>query len=65
MLDKVNELSGNLPVVFVADDENSYLEEQKDGTYIFYYGKYSEKLSKEEAESGVYDRYLIIKYNEK
>lgn len=50
---------------FVADDENSYLEEQKDGTYIFYYGKYSEKLSKEEAESGVYDRYLIIKYNEK
>lgn len=27
---------------FVADDENSYLEEQKDGTYIFYYGKYSE-----------------------
>lgn len=50
---------------FVADDENSYLEEQKDGTYIFYYGKYSEKLSKEEAESGVYDRYPIIKYNEK
>ena len=50
---------------FVSDDENSYLEEQKDGTYIFYYGKYSEKLSKEEAESGVYDRYLIIKYNEK
>lgn len=50
---------------FVANDENSYLEEQKDGTYIFYYGKYSEKLSKEEAESGVYDRYPIIKYNEK
>ena len=32
---------------FVADDENSYLEEQKDGTYIFYYGKYSDYSKKE------------------
>lgn len=53
---------GNTP--FVADDENSYLKEQKDGTYIFYYGKYSEKLSKEEVESGVYDKYPIVRYEQ-
>ena len=50
---------------FIADDENSYLEEQKDGSYIFYYGKYKEELSKEDVESGVYDSYPIIKYNNK
>ena len=53
---------GNTP--FVADDENSYLKEQKDGTYIFYYGKYSEKLSKKEVESGVYDKYPIVRYKQ-
>lgn len=52
-------------ISFIADDENSYLEEQADGTYIFHYGKYSERLSKEEVESGVYDSYPIIKYDKK
>lgn len=52
-------------VTFSADDENSYLEEQKDGTYVFHYGKYEEKVTKEDVESGIYDSYPIIKYNKK
>lgn len=36
---------------FVSDGENSYLEEQKDGTYIFHYGKYEEKVLKEDVEN--------------
>lgn len=47
---------------FIADYENSYLEELKDGSYIFHYGEYTEKISKEEAESGIYKIYPIIEY---
>ena len=50
---------------FIADDENSYLEEQEDGSYVFYYGEYKEELSKEDVESGVYDSYPIIEYDKK
>lgn len=50
---------------FVADDENSYLQEQEDGSYIFYYGEYTEKVSKEDVESGIYRMYPIIKYKDK
>ena len=50
---------------FVSDGENSYLEEQKDGTYIFHYGKYEEKVLKEDVENGIYEEYPIIKYNKK
>ena len=50
---------------FIADEENSYLEELEDGTYIFHYGKYTEKISKEEAESGIYKIYPIIKHEKK
>ena len=50
---------------FVADDANSYLEEQEDGSYLFYYGKYTERVSKEDVESGIYRMYPIIKYEKK
>ena len=50
---------------FVSDGENSYLEEQKDGTYIFHYGKCEEKVLKEDVENGIYEEYPIIKYNKK
>ena len=50
---------------FIADEKNSYLEEQNDGDYIFYYGKYTEKVSKEEVEQGFYDCYPIIKYEKR
>lgn len=50
---------------FIADDENSYLEEQKDGSYIFHYAGFTDKVSKEDVESGGYEGYPIIKYKEK
>lgn len=50
---------------FNADDENSYLEEQKDGSYIFHYAGFTDKVSKEDVESGGYEGYPIIKYKEK
>lgn len=50
---------------FVSDDGNSYLEEQKDGSYIFYYAGFTDIVSKEDVESGMYEGYPIIKYNKK
>lgn len=50
---------------FVSDDGNSYLEEQKDGSYIFYYAGFTDTVSKEDVESGMYEGYPIIKYNKK
>ena len=50
---------------FVSDDGNSYLEEQKDGSYIFYYAGFTDTVSKEDVESGMSEGYPIIKYNKK
>ena len=50
---------------FIADEKNSYLVEQKDGNYLFYYGKYIEKVSKKDVEQGLYDCYPIIKYEKR
>lgn len=50
---------------FVSDDGNSYLEEQKDGSYIFHYAGFTDTVSKEDVESGMYEEYPIIKYNKK
>lgn len=54
---------GNTP--FVADEENSYLEEQENGSYIFHYAGFTDTVSKEDVESGMYEDYPIIKYNKK
>ena len=54
---------GNTP--FVADEENSYLEEQENGSYIFHYAGFTDTVSKEDVESGMYEEYPIIKYNKK
>lgn len=54
------EYEDNTP--FIASDENSYLEELEDGSYIFHYGEYTERISKQDVESGVYDGYPIIEY---
>lgn len=49
----------------MAGKENAYLLEQEDGSYIFYfYGTYTE-VSAEDVESGLYDFYPIIEYQEK
>lgn len=52
-------------ISFSADAENSYLEELKDGSYLFHYAGFTDKVSKEEVESGVYRMYPIIKYKDK
>lgn len=49
----------------VSLDNNAYVEEQKDGSYIFYFGENSFPVSKAEIESGLYDPYPIIEYQEK
>ena len=45
--------------------DGMHTKEQKDGTYIFHYGKYEEKVLKEDVENGIYEEYPIIKYNKK
>lgn len=49
-------------VVGVSKDQNAYLEEQKDGTYIFVFNEFSLEVSKEDVEAGLYDVYPIIEY---
>ena len=56
--DSENEIS-------IVDDENSYLEELEDGSYLFHYAGYTEKVSKKDVESGMYNIYPIIKYEKK
>lgn len=48
--------------ISIVDDENSYLEELEDGSYLFHYSGYTERVSKEDVESGLYNSYPIIKY---
>ena len=50
---------------FVSDDTNSYLEELKDGSYLFHYSGFTDKVSKEDVDSGMYEIYPVIKYKSK
>ena len=43
----------------------TYLEEQENGSYIFHYAGFTDTVSKEDVESGMYEDYPIIKYNKK
>lgn len=55
------------PVVNVSDGNNAYLEEQEDGSYIFYYDNnngFSIKVSADDVEAGLYDFYPIVEYQE-
>lgn len=51
-------------VANIADNNNAYLEEQKDGSYIFYYENFSMPVTSEDMKSGLYDFYPIIEYEE-
>lgn len=55
----------NHEVVNIADENNAYLEEQSDGSYIFYYDNqngFSMEVSAEDVEAGLYDFYPIVEY---
>lgn len=39
--------------------KDTYLEKKKDGTYIFHYGQYIEKVSKQDVEAGLYSMYPV------
>lgn len=51
-------------VIFVADEENAYLEEQKDGSYLLYMYGTSMEVPASDVEEGLYDYYPIIEYEE-
>ena len=51
-------------VVYVYDDNDTYLEEQADGNYILHSIDFSMEVSAEDVESGLYDIYPIIEYEE-
>ncbi len=54
-------------VVDVAGEQNAYLKEQADGSYIFYYDNqngFSMEVSAEDVEAGLYDFYPIVEYQE-
>ena len=51
-------------VVYVSDGNNTYLEEQADGSYLFYYNGNPMKISSEDVEAGLYNVYPIVEYKE-
>lgn len=53
----------NMP--FVSDDTNSYLEELEDGSYLFHYSGFTDKVSKEDVDRGIYEIYPIVKYKDR
>lgn len=58
-----NEMWDNT-IVDVATNNNAYLEEQKDGSYIFYYSGAAISIPKEEVDTGMYDIYPIKPYSD-
>ena len=52
----------NDTVIYVADENNTYLEEQEDGSYLFYYNGTPMEVPTADVEAGLYDVYPIIEY---
>lgn len=52
----------NQTISFIANKYNAYLEEQSDGSYIFYYNNTPIEVPSSEVENGLYDLYPIIEY---
>lgn len=50
---------------FVSDDTNSYLEELEDGSYLFHYSGFTDRVSKEDVNNGMYEIYPIVKYKDR
>ena len=48
----------------VATNDNAYLEEQEDGSYLFYYSGTAIPIPKEEVDAGMYDLYPIKPYSD-
>ena len=57
--EEIQKLENQEDQVFNAKD--TYLEKKSDGTYIFHVGGIEEKVSEQDVEKGLYDKYLIIK----
>lgn len=57
--EEIQKLENQEDQVFNAKD--TYLEKKSDGTYIFHVGSIEEKVSEQDVEKGLYDKYLIIK----
>lgn len=51
-------------VVYVSSGDNTYLEEQADGAYLFYYNGIPMEVPAEDVEAGLYDVYPIVEYQE-
>lgn len=52
-------------ITFSSEDQECYLEELEDGSYLFHYAGFTDKVSREDVENGLYDCYPIIKYEKK
>ena len=57
-----NENTTDRIVTDIANNDNTYLEEQADGNYILYFTDFSMEVSAEDVESGLYEFYPIIEY---
>ena len=52
----------NETVVYVGNKENTFLIEQSDGSYLFYYNGTPMEIPTSDVEDGLYDIYPIIEY---
>lgn len=54
----------NEAVVHVGNEENTFLVERSDGSYLFYYNGAPMEIPTSDVEAGLYDIYPIIEYKE-
>ena len=54
----------DLSVIDISDENNTYLAEQEDGSYIFYYNGFTMDVSEEDVDAGLYDYYPIVEYKD-
>ena len=55
---------GDVSVVDISDENNTYLAEQEDGSYIFYYNGFTMDVPEKDVDAGLYDYYPIVEYED-
>lgn len=62
-----SDLPVNRSISYIVEKNEAYLQEQADGSYFFYCGDtvLDKNISSQDVESGLYDLYPIIKYQDK
>lgn len=60
-----NEGNNDEAVMDISSKDNTYLEEQEDGSYLLHYNTFSIEVPAEDVEAGLYGYYPVKEFEEK